>query len=68
MALQRSQCKPQQAVMIGDRIDNDIVPARLLGMYTIWIRQGFGQYWRIEREIERPDYAVNHLMEICNIL
>lgn len=54
--------------MIGDRIDNDIVPARLLGMHTIWIKQGFGRYWRIEREIERPDYAVNHLMEICDIL
>lgn len=27
--------------MIGDRIDNDIVPAKALGMKTIWIRQGF---------------------------
>ena len=27
--------KPQEAVMVGDRIDNDIVPARMLGMSTI---------------------------------
>lgn len=31
----------QEAVMIGDRLDNDISPAKRLGMQTIWIRQGF---------------------------
>ena len=68
IALERSNCKPNNAVMIGDRIDNDIVPANLLGMHTIWIRQGFGQYWNITKEIERPDHIVNNLMEICKIL
>lgn len=37
-----AKCKPENAVMIGDRIDNDIVPAKQLGMKTIWIKQGFG--------------------------
>jgi FMN phosphatase YigB (HAD superfamily) len=27
--------------MIGDRIDNDIIPAKKLGFHTIWIKQGF---------------------------
>ena len=27
--------KPEEAIMVGDRIDNDIVPARMLGMTTI---------------------------------
>ncbi|MBN4064884.1 HAD-IA family hydrolase [Dehalococcoides mccartyi] len=27
--------EPQEAIMVGDRIDNDIVPARTLGMATI---------------------------------
>ena len=39
IALERSGCKPENAVMIGDRIDNDIVPAKQLGMKTIWIKQ-----------------------------
>lgn len=68
IALERSSCKSYQAVMIGDRIDNDIVPANLLGMHTIWIKQGFGQYWNITREIEKADYTVSNLTEICNIL
>lgn len=54
------------AIMIGDRIDNDIIPAKLLGMYTIWIKQGFGQYWNITEDVERADYVVHSLMDICN--
>lgn len=68
LALKRSGCTPNHAVMIGDRIDNDIVPANLLGMHTIWIKQGFGQYWQITKDTERADYVANSLSEICDIL
>ncbi len=68
IALERSKCKPDRAVMIGDRIDNDIVPAKSLGMHTIWIKQGFDQFWAITDELERPDFTVNSLSELCNIL
>lgn len=68
IALNRANCKPGQSIMIGDRIDNDIVPAKKLGMGTIWIKQGFGRYWDITRDEEKADYEVNNLMEICDIL
>lgn len=68
IALKRSGCKAENAIMIGDRIDNDIVPANLLGMHTIWIKQGFGQYWNVTKEMERTDHVVNNLTEICSIL
>lgn len=68
IALEKSNCKPVNAVMIGDRIDNDIVPAKMLGMRTIWIKQGFGQYWNITTENEKADCVVNNLMEICQLL
>jgi HAD superfamily hydrolase (TIGR01662 family) len=32
--------RPEECVMVGDRIDNDIVPAKLLGMKTVLIRTG----------------------------
>ena len=35
-------CQAENAVMIGDRLDNDIAPAKKLGMKTVWIRQGDG--------------------------
>ncbi len=68
LALERSHCDPAEAVMIGDRIDNDIVPAKALGMKTIWVKQGFGQYWKITRDEEKADFVVDHLAAICEIL
>lgn len=35
-ALEASECPPEQAVMIGDRVDNDVAPAKQAGMKTIW--------------------------------
>lgn len=41
-ALARAGCAAGDAAMIGDRLDNDILPAQLLGMRTAWVRRGFG--------------------------
>lgn len=65
IALDRACCKPYEAVMIGDRIDNDIIPAKSIGMRTIWIQQGFGQYWNITQESEKADCVVQSLSELC---
>ena len=66
-ALNRAGCTPDQAVMIGDRIDNDIVPAKQMGMKSVWIKQGVGKYWNIQGEGETPDYEVNSLSELLSI-
>ena len=68
IALERSGCKPENAVMIGDRIDNDIVPAKQLGMKTIWIKQGLGSLWTVMDESEKADIEVNNLSDILNYL
>jgi HAD superfamily hydrolase (TIGR01509 family) len=44
LALDRAGCAAFQAVLIGDRIDNDIRPAGLLGWKTIRITQGFARF------------------------
>lgn len=67
IALDRTGCTPEQAVMIGDRIDNDIVPAKQLGMKTVWIKQGVGQYWNIQGDCETPEFEVNSLSELLSI-
>ena len=68
IALERAACKSDNAIMIGDRIDNDIIPAKNLGFHTIWIKQGLGQYWNITKEDETPDCIVQNLTELCDIL
>ena len=68
IALERSRCRPENAVMIGDRIDNDIVPAKQLGMKTIWVKQGFGSLWNITDESEKADIEINNLSDILKYL
>lgn len=68
IALQRAKCNPNEAVMIGDRIDNDIIPAKNIGMHTIWMKQGFGAYWTITAEEEKAEFAVNNISDVCDYL
>jgi HAD superfamily hydrolase (TIGR01549 family) len=35
-ALAQAGCQPEEVIMVGDRIDTDIIPARRLGMWTLW--------------------------------
>jgi 5'-nucleotidase len=37
-ALERAGVEPGEAIMVGDRLDNDIAPALALGMKTAWVR------------------------------
>lgn len=67
-ALSRAECNPENAVMIGDRLDNDIVPAKKIGMKTIWVKQGFAQYQQPKCNEEIPDYIVENLSQLIDIL
>jgi HAD superfamily hydrolase (TIGR01662 family) len=66
-ALDKANCLPQETCMIGDRLDNDILPARSLGMKTVWIKQGFGALQKPLSKSEEPDYTINNLTELLNI-
>ena len=67
-ALGKTNCTPQEACMIGDRLDNDILPAKSLGMKTVWIKQGFGALQKPLSKSEEPDYTINNLTELLKIL
>lgn len=66
-ALDKAGCEPSEAVMIGDRLDNDIIPAKRLGMKTVWVRQGYAVYQSIDDEDKRPDYIVDRIEELTNL-
>ena len=68
LALQQASCSASSAIMIGDRLDNDIVPAKALGMKTIWIKQGFSAYSPIQSPSEEPDFTINSLSDLLKIL
>ncbi len=50
--------EPAECIMVGDRIDNDVVPAKLLGMKTVLIRTGRHREQMPRSWDERPDFEV----------
>ena len=52
------------AVMVGDRLDNDIIPAKAVGMKTVWIRKGLSIYQNIEFGKNIADWVVDTLSDL----
>ena len=68
IALERAGIEASEAVMVGDRIDNDIVPANKMGMKTIWVKQGNGRFWKIGSDEEKADLEAETLSDIVDML
>lgn len=66
-ALGKANCNAQEACMIGDRLDNDILPAKSLGMKTVWIKRGFGALQKPLSKSEEPDYTIKKLSQLLEI-
>ena len=64
IALHQAACRPEEAAMVGDRLDNDIAPAKRLGMRTVRILQGYGALSRPRDGWEEPDHTVSALSEL----
>lgn len=63
-ALRQAGCLPAEAAMVGDRLDNDIAPAKRLGMRTVRILQGYGALSRPRNGWEEPEETVRTLAEL----
>lgn len=62
-AFEMASCAAEEAVMVGDRLDNDVRPAKSLGMATVWIKHEWDHNFP-KAEDERPDYTVYGLSEL----
>lgn len=52
---------PEECAMVGDRIDNDIVPAQMLGMATVLFRTGRHEAQQPRSVDEVPDFEVTDI-------
>jgi FMN phosphatase YigB (HAD superfamily) len=68
LALEQMGNTGRECWMIGDRIDNDIVPAKKMGWKTIRVLQGNHRQQEPVSEIERADYTVSTLSEILSLI
>ncbi|HEL1618996.1 TPA: HAD family hydrolase [Streptococcus suis] len=67
LALQKANIPVDRVVYVGDRYDNDILPAKSLGMHTVRILTGFGKYTR-ENGKWKSDWIVSSLKELPTLL
>ncbi len=63
-ALETLGCAPEEACMVGDRIDNDIRPAKKLGMKTVRLRQGFFRNRAPECDFDIPDADISSIGDL----
>lgn len=59
---------PGQVLYVGDRVDNDVLPAMDFGMRTCWLRRGpWGQLQELPDDVE-PDLVLEGLGELPLLL
>jgi len=68
IALEKLKLKPDEAVMVGDRIDEDILGAKKLRMITVKYNYGVWKDLNYSNENVEPDFIINDLMELKEIL
>jgi HAD superfamily hydrolase (TIGR01549 family) len=59
---------PQEGIMVGDRVDNDIIPAKQLGMKTILIRAGLHKNQQPRIPFEVPDMELQGLVGLSDAI
>ena len=67
-AFELAKCTAEESVMVGDRLDNDIIPANALGMKTVWLKSGLAKYQSAELGNGLADYQIYKLSELLSIL
>ena len=66
-ALKQAGCLARNAVMVGDRLDNDVAPANRLGIHSVRLLRGIGAYHVPHSADELAEYTIKTLAELFNI-
>ena len=66
-ALELAGCTAQECVMVGDRLDNDMHPAKAVGMTTVWIKNGLAKYQNAQLGMGVADYSIERLSDLLLI-
>ena len=59
---------PARVCYVGDRIDNDVVPARRAGLRSCWLRRGPWGHLQAPDPLVPPDLTVGSLDELGDLL
>ena len=67
-ALEQANCIAQNAILVGDRLDNDIAPANRMGIHSVRLLRGIGAYHEPQSRDELPEYTIRMLEEIFDLV
>lgn len=61
--------RPEESAYVGDRLDNDIEPARAAGLTAVFLRRGpWGHLHALRPEVRRADIAITALSDLPDAL
>ena len=58
----------ERTVMVGDRLDYDMRPARAAGMHTVWLLRGEAPDDPTPAQLAEPDVAIEELQQLPDVL
>jgi len=60
---------PGDLLYVGDRVDNDVLPAQAFGMRTCWLTRGpWGRLQDLPDDADDPDLVLEGLAELPELL
>ncbi len=65
LAIKKLNTTPENVWVVGDSYDRDIVPTKILGCNTIWLKN---KSWKEAGDSESADFIINNLNELRKIL
>jgi len=60
--------RPQEVLVVGDRIQSEIKTGNAMGMLTVQMVHGRFKDQTPKSDIEEPDYKIQHIAELHNVL
>mgnify|MGYP003331903884 FL=1 len=65
LAVEKLGYSAQEVVHIGNRIDNDVIPAKSIGMRTIWLRRGEANPNPTDSDLKEADLTIETLTGVA---
>jgi len=68
VALEKLNLNPKEAIMVGDRIDEDVLGAKRIGIKAVKFNWGPWKDTNYEKEKIEPDFVIDDLIQLKDIL
>jgi len=68
VALKKFKLSPKECIMVGDKPEMDLKPAKEMGMATVWMKRGHWASLRKGKKFKYVDYEINKISQLLKIL